>query len=491
MIQERRIDKLNISAIAFVGLVSLLIFAMGQPLFLVYAQESCPECSKEQIIESLYNGPVYLDSYWTTSDSSSSDSENLTARSEVEVGPGDGASTLAVVLVNRGPADISGVIGYLSLPEGFEATGKAAGAPADAAFNQIAKVGTPFALFFDVDVLDKASVREYSTTLKVEYSRYFETGVPRSKEIAVSFRITGEPILAVSRSSPADGGNDNGSQIAAGRIEEFAFNVSNEGTAAITNVVVTMASPSESLEILGDSKWTIQRIDENSEASLSTQVFAANDLIGNPASFDITVEYSSNGLSSSESFTLGTYVAGEISIKAYEIEITDIGGTPNVVGNLLNEGNTVALFTTIELVKAGNLVTSLPPQQYLGDLEENSPLPFSIPVDVGIADAGTYPISLKVTYKDNLRQLHTFDISSEAVYVPEQPTNQSGATPGMDMLIPVGIGVMIAAAIAVGILIRRRKRTALKRTITERKQEDLESLLDSQRRLEKRPEDRK
>ncbi|MCI0562120.1 MAG: hypothetical protein MN733_26840 [Nitrososphaera sp.] len=489
MTREQRTKWPAVMAIAIAGLLSLSICAIGQPLFAAYAQESCPDCSKEQIIESLYSGPVHLDSFWTTS-ASSSGSENLTSRNEVEVGPGDGASTLAVVLVNRGPADISGVIGYLSLPEGFKATGKPDGEQAVASFNQIAKVGTPFVLFFDVDVLDSASVREYSTNLKVDYSRYFESGVPRGKDITVPFRITGEPILTVGRGS-SDGGVTGDSQIAAGSIEEFAFDVSNDGTAPITNVVVTMVSQSESLEILGDSKWTIQRIDENSKVSLSTQIFAARPLIGNPASFDVTVEYSSNGISSSETFKLGTYVEGEISITAYEIEVTDIGGTPNVVGNLLNEGNTVALFTTIELVDAGNLVADLPPQQYLGDLEENSPLPFSIPVDVGNAGAGTYPISLKVTYKDNLRQLHTLDVKSDVVYVPETPADESAANPGMDMVIPVGIGAAIAAAIATVVLVRRRKRTALKRTITERKHDDMDFLLDSQQRVEKRTEDRK
>jgi hypothetical protein len=474
----------GIAALAIAGVISLTILLSGQPLLGAYAQESCVDCDKEQIIESLYNGPVYLDSFWTTFDSSSTDQQVLASRSEVEVGPGDGASTLAVVLVNRGPSDISGVVGHLSLPEGFKATGRPVGAQADAALNQVATVGKPFVLLFDVDVLETASVREYSTILRVEYSKIFETGAPRVKDLAVPFRITGEPTLTVSRSS-ADS-----DQIAAGRIEEYAFDVANEGTAPVTNVVITVASPSESLEILGDSKWTIQRIEEDSKVTLSTRIFAARPLIGNPASFDVTIDYSSNGISSSETFKLGTYVAGEISIKAYEIEVNDIGGIPNVVGNLLNEGNTVALFTTIELVDARGLATDLPPQQYLGDLEENSPLPFSIPVDVGGAGAGTYPVSLRVTYKDNLREVHTLDINSEVSFAPVVKTDESAAAPGTEMVIPIIIGIAAVVVVAV-VLIRRRQKSALRRTITARKQDDIESLLDGQQRIEKRTDDRK
>jgi hypothetical protein len=122
-------------------------------------------------------------------------------------------------------------------------------------------------------------------------------------------------------------------------------------------------------------------------------------------------------------------------------------------------------------------------------LEENSPLPFSIPIDVGSAQAGTYPVALQVTYKDNLRQLHTFDASSEVRFAPEVVADESAAGGGMDTTIPIGIGAAIAAAIAAVVLVRRRKGSALKETFSATKQDDIESLLDS--RQEKRLEDRK
>lgn len=460
----------------------IIIFALFAATMLLipigaYAQERGP--TREEIIESRYSGPVYLDSYWT------SGSVGNQTGAEVDVGPGDGSSTLVVVLINRGPSDIAGITGRLSLPDDFQATGRAAGSAAVATFNQVAEVGNPFALFFDVDVLDDANVGEYTARLSVEYSRVFETGTPRNSEMDVPFRVTGDAILTLSRTA----GNENQSstQISAGKIEDYSFSVANSGTAPITSVVVIMESASESLEILGDSKWDIQRIEKDSQVDLATKVFAANALIGSPASFDVTVAYSSNGQTSTERFTLGTYVAGEISITAYEIEVNYIGGTPNIVGNLLNEGNTVALFTTVELVGAENLVSSLPPSQYLGDLEENSPLPFSIPVNIdGNSGAGMYPVSLQVTYKDNLRELHTLDIDSEVEFVPEQPAEESGQDGSM-MTLPLGIGAIAAAAIGAGVAIRRRKNTSLKRTIQAGKQDDdIESVLDSHNRKDDR-----
>ncbi len=443
----------------------------------VYSQERGP--SREEIIEGNFSGPVYLDSYWTT------DSNGNLTGAEVDVGPGDGSSTLAVVLINRGPSDIAGITGRLSLPENFLATGKSINSPAIATYNQIAKVGNPFVILFDVDVLNSANVGEYTARLSLDYSRIFETGTPRNVEMNVPFRVTGDVVLTLSRTTSNE--NQSSTQIAAGKIEDYSFSVANSGTATITSVVVTMESNSESLEILGESKWDVQRIDKDSKVVLATRVFAANALIGNPSSFDLTVEYSSNGKSNIERFTLGTYVAGEISIRAYDIEVNYIGGTPNIVGNLLNEGNTVALFTTVELVGAENLVSSLPPSQYLGDLEENSPLPFSIPVRIDDnSEAGVYPVSLQITYKDNLRELHALDFYSEFEFVPEQPAVESGQDSSM-MTLSLVIGVGVAVAIAGGLAFRRRKKTSLKHTIQAGKQdEDIESVLDSHNKKDDR-----
>jgi hypothetical protein len=148
----------------------------------------------------------------------------------------------------------------------------------------------------------------------------------------------------------------------------------------------------------------------------------------------------------------------------------------------------VALFTTIELTGAENLASDLPPAQYLGDLEENSPLPFSIPITIDSnSGAGTYPVSLQITYKDNLRELHTIDIDSEVQFVPEQPADESSQNNSPAMVVPVGIGVAIAAAIGGAVAYRSRKKSALKRTFQSGKQDDdIESVLDSHKKDERK-----
>ena len=267
----------------------------------------------------------------------------------------------------------------------------------------------------------------------------------------------------------------------AGKIEEVTFLVSNNGDTPLKDVVLSLDSSLDSVKILGDSRWTFNSMDASSKQELSTQVFAAEDVIAIPIEFTVDAEYISGGQSKTDTLSIGAYVDGEIKIKAYDFAVNDIGGTPNLVGNLLNQGNTIALFTTVEMINTGQantstssspttttkqlpraLVSDFPPQQYLGDLSENSPLPFSIPlnIDKGLPK-GTYPVSIRVTYTDNLRNTHELVLNGTVNYTPKSTdsTTESGGFLGSGELsssiVPV---VIILAIISILVIIVRRRR---------------------------------
>lgn len=268
----------------------------------------------------------------------------------------------------------------------------------------------------------------------------------------------------------------------AGKIEEVTFLVSNNGDTPLKDVVLSLDSSLDSVKILGDSRWTFNSMDASSKQELSTQVFAAEDVIATPIEFTVDAEYISGGQSKTDTLSIGAYVDGEIKINAYDFAVNDIGGTPNLVGNLLNQGNTIALFTTVEMINTGQanistssspttttkqlpraLVSDFPPQQYLGDLSENSPLPFSIPlnIDKGLPK-GTYPVSIRVTYTDNLRNTHELVLNGTVNYTPKSTdsTTESGGFLGSGELsssiVPVVIILAIISILAI-IVIRRRK----------------------------------
>src|SRR5918998_534009 len=348
--------------------------------------------------------------------------------------------------------------------------------------------------------------------LELSYNDAYGTKITTEKSIGIVISpnppesvLSISPVNTLTTSDPNNvNGIDNGVNrdksdsilLKAGKIEEVVFSVSNNGDISLNNVVLSLDSSLDSVKILGDSRWTFSSMNASSNEELSTRVFAAEDVISTPVEFTIDAEYISGGQSKTDSLNIGAYVDGEIRIKAYDFAINDIGGTPNLVGNFLNQGNTIALFTTVEMINTGGantstslpsttikqlprtLVTDFPPQQYLGDLSENSPLPFSIPLNIGKnSPGGAYPVGIKVTYSDTLRNTHEIILNGTVNYTPKTGSStESGGFLGYSELssivIPVVIILAIISILVIIIIIRRRR--GGKRKIFNSKSEDLE-----------------
>jgi hypothetical protein len=595
--------------------------------------------------------PGFLDAYWTNYLSSASSTSNSNNSVKKEVGPGDGASTLAVVLVNRGRSDITGVTGYLTLPSGFKPIpGKNNGTSQSvASAYSIVKVGDTFVLYFEMNVLKQAKVGAYSTSLSLKYTKINQIGQLMTTN-TLPFRLTGRVILDAvsdnseltpsshnqlriliqnigsanatgavvtvtgvssgssvtssgtqstsSRSSNTNSSNTNtstanspssssfsspssssnqvvnlgatafhigtipvngsaeinpviyptassgetvqnlnlqisygdayGNQqtsnvpvglvilpnppqsvvnatsnngnaliVPAGKIQGIDFTVTNsDNKKPITNVVISLASQTGSMNILGNSRWTLQSMLPQSKLNLSTKVFASSDLIGKPALFTITVDYVSAGQSKTDSLNIGTYVSGDIKIRIYDVAINFIGGTPNLVGNLLNEGNTVGLFTTVEFVKSSSgksFIPITPTSQYLGDLSVDSPLPFSMPLNIdnktmSRIQPGIYPITLKITYSDDLKIPHVLLVNSAVDFEPKHAQSSNGSGSSGRGLSAFGIFVIAAIATVIIFLFVRRRRSKSKRTKLQ-SSKDIDPFLDdlSPARSEKDP----
>jgi hypothetical protein len=318
-------------------------------------------------------------------------------------------------------------------------------------------------------------------------------------------------------------------QITAGKIQDLTFALNNDNVAishdlsglpnSITDLAVSLVSQSPSVRILGPSSWNLPSISSGSGQELTTQVFASPSLIGIPAAFTVNVQYIENGHQvRTSSFDLGAIVIGDIQLDVNNLGIRYIGNTPNLVGNILNEGNTPAQFASVEMLTQGqgqgqmsffvpstsnsnnNIETILLPNssKYIGNIAVNSPAPFSIPLTVAQAPIeksqqdnngisinknlkekmpsltriamnssdvqsnsprtndktapGTYPVLLKLTFSDDLKNIHQIVLSNPVVIRPQQliePTFQ-----GVELFV-----ILLGAAAAGGvtmILIRGR-----------------------------------
>jgi hypothetical protein len=375
--------------------------------------------------------------------------------------------------------------------------------------------------------------------LDIEITYNNANGQRRSVPLSIGFRVLPNPpegglsvtpssssetlaqervILAsmITGTSPTDGAGNNPSgndasevNIIAGRAHDMNFNITNNNRNPITNVVVTLVSRSESLEIIGDSRWTLEELGPQSKARFSTRVFASDTLIGSPISFEVAVQYISGDQIKTESFSLGGNVIGEIKIGINELSIRNIGDVPNLTGNLLNQGNTNALFTAIEMIRSPTpanqsmLIPVTYTPQYLGDLEDNSPLPFSIPLAIGSGGsstsfaAGNYPVSLRVTYSDELRNTHEVILNSTVSYDPprqqeeapnqgflgfDSTTSDESTTSSSLPLLSIILAAIAAAAFAIIIVRKRRSRrkkiTSLMTSQNDSDEDDFDESLD-------------
>jgi hypothetical protein len=348
--------------------------------------------------------------------------------------------------------------------------------------------------------------------------------------------------------------------LVAGNTEAMKFNVANNNDLPITNAVVSIASQTSGLKIVGDTLWSLASLGPHSSHQFSSKIFASASLIAQPVSFLVTMQYISHGQSQVGSFILGGTVIGSIKVNASGIGINSIAGVPNLVGNLLNEGNTIALYTTVQLInqpfstangssttnqqqqhqhhhnqsgggratggqssssntastttpQQSSTPTSLPLPQYLGDLQPDSPLPFSIPLTANTNNTapGNYPVNLQVIYSDDLKNSHTIVLNNTVQIAPQQPKQGNGQGGGIsgflsgifggggrhsrgggqssganDVLgIPLPILIAIIAVIAIAFFLirrRRRSRAALITTANGKEEagdnEDIESLID-------------
>src|SRR5712691_9964027 len=319
-------------------------------------------------------------------------------------------------------------------------------------------------------VYPTASSGETVQNLNLQISYGDAYGNQQTSNVPVGLVILPNPPQSVLN---ATANNGNALIVPAGKIQDIDFTVANsDNKKPITNVVISLVSQSNSMKILGDSRWTFQSMLSQSKLNLSTKVFASSDLIGKPALFTLTVDYVSAGQSKTDSLNIGTYVSGDIKIRVYDVAVNFIGGTPNIMGNLLNEGNTVGLFTTVELVKSNSgksFIPITPPAQYLGDLSVDSPLPFSMPLNIdnrtlSTIQPGIYPITLKITYSDDLKISHVLLVNSSVDFEPKHAQSSNGAGGSGGGLSGFGIFVIAAIAAVIVFLFVWRRRSKSKRT---------------------------
>jgi hypothetical protein len=235
-----------------------------------------------------------------------------------------------------------------------------------------------------------------------------------------------------------------------GVMQNLTLGLENLSPSKISDISITLVPSSSNLKILQDPRWFINNINPLERSALDIPVFADQNISNQAVNFDVNIQYTKDGSTVIEKQSFATYIRPVIDISVYGVDIMNIGGKQNIIGNILNQGNIKGQFATvtIESVDNSKIKKSV---QYIGDIDIDAPTPFNIPiVFIGNPSFGENRIVVTVTYKDSLLQPHT--IIQENTITLANPTPQTNDTSQLQLIILVAIAAGIG-----GIVFKIRK----------------------------------
>lgn len=466
-----------------------------------------------------------------------------TATAEI---PPQTQSSVSIVIENKGSADATGVVATIAnLGSSKGASGSSSNGGSlvlQSTTTQLVNLGSNT---FNIGTIHAKSKAVISTIIypssaasgstqevQLQISYQNAWGKLSSTTISTGLVITPNPPQSISLSYL---GNTTTPKITAGNLDTLNFAVANNSTDTMANIIISLVPQSTSVSIVGPSTWTIPNMQSGDRQVLSTKVYAANALISTPTSFTLTANYVSKGQSQTNSLTLGTFVVGNIKLQIYDLSVSSSGGTPGITGNLLNQGSTTGLYTTVQLapsplldaMRSARLANSTnnqneqspqqqaaaqtdqnpqrqggqgfsgqggggqrgSTQQFIGDLSPDSPIPFSVPVrGLNSLSPGMYKVAFKVTYADDLKDFHSI-ILNGTVNISGK-NSQSGNTvsepPSIfkQISLPIVIGIIIAIVAVVVFLMKRKRSKNKKLKLVAQGDNDIVSIFDGTKKKE-------
>jgi len=99
-------------------------------------------------------------------------------------------------------------------------------------------------------------------------------------------------------------------------------------------------------------------------------------------------------------------VVGQITLTVYEKiaspQPARSGSKISITATMLNKGNVAAKYVNASIVPNTVLDLTAESTAYVGEVEENSPAPFTLAANVKTnAPNGTYPVTVSITYRDD------------------------------------------------------------------------------------------
>ena len=376
-----------------------------------------------------------------------------TLDNKIEVESGDNNVPFTIEFANVGTQDITGIEGQLALPFGFSAS-DGPGATIDANTSANSLAGKNFHLTFYVNIDDNIEIKQYSGTVKVDYSRLRESGV-RSSFSTFDFKVTGDSTINVRASETF---------LTSLKSNNIVIDIVNDGTAPISAVDVIIDNAQTSLSsntasitnvenvLILESSWDLGNIEAKSFNSFVADVYVPESLKGETLRIPLSISYfNTHGDKETISKILDFYIRGLIDLTVFNVKVIELSGTQMVIGEIINEGNEDGLFGFVTLEANGNSNIKSN-TQFIDEIETDAPVPFNIPIEFeGEPQYGEHDVTITVRYKDSVR---------DEIFLPYETTiivNEISIEEETEFN-PQYIAIPIIVVIAIAVLmIRRRK----------------------------------
>lgn len=246
--------------------------------------------------------------------------------------------------------------------------------------------------------------------------------------------------------------------------KKTSINVNITNNVWVGTVTIGVAVP-QGVALLSDASYTFENVVENETLLITVVVYVPEASIGQSIPLTLSINYrDENGNNYNENQVVSLVVRGVIDIRIYDIQVSPLpaksGDLITVTGTILNAGNVLARFTNITILNTSIITPELGGYVYIGDVEANSPTPFTIRgyVNPNLKN-GTYMLYFNLTYTDDLFEEHWLIFSVTLVVVNSVNASQNtggSETPSLPLDI-IYVSTTIVALAAVAILYLRRR----------------------------------
>lgn len=280
--------------------------------------------------------------------------------------------------------------------------------------------------------------------------------------VSVSFEVRFSVSLSVTTSN---------NRLTGGFDTRFNITLLNNGDVLISTIDATLSIPSP-LIVRGDNHWTCKSLEPANATLIPVDIYAPTSSVGATYSGSLNLNYRDDyGESHTDTYPIGLIVSGRIELTVYDKIVTPQPAGPgskvSITATLLNKGNVAAKYVNVSITPNSVLGLTMESTAYIGEVEENSPAPFTLAANVNDnVQNGTHPVTISISYRDDQYVDHSFNVTFN-VTVEKDHTGQPipDDTGGLlEPLSEVGLVLLIVlAALVVIVFLYRRHLSAQQR----------------------------